>query len=346
MLKRKTKTWPELISYRTSTMKSLTIAGRWNVNLHNLNNEGTEGNFIQPRTVTVVRRDRDGEPRLFAVNAISGDMMKHIHADYFRQIALDDGAGDDGYKGDLPLSRNSIVLDPNRISTEPEMVAKLTDAKQSNSAILDYVIERCSLTDVHGILMTAPKRMLPRKSRIEFGWTVAVPEVSQTGHFIHVKYAVENATKYNRDKDATNQGQALFHRPASSAEYAFLAHIEADRIGINDLTLESPVSQEARRARVRATLHALIQTLAHPYGAGRSQQAPHVGGFSGVIVTSNSRMPAATVSPLEDDFREQADAIVAQMNRLGGHLELKAVDSIAELASAVADLSEGSGLNR
>ncbi len=326
-------------------MNSLTIAGRWNVNLHNLNNEGTEGNFIQPRTVTVVKRtasargDGTGEPQpmLFAVNAISGDMMKHIHADYFRQIALDDGAAQAGYSGPLPLSRNSIVLDPNRISTEPEMVAMLTDESSTNAEIINHVIKTCSLTDVHGILMTATRRMLPRKSRIEFGWVVAVPEVSQTEHFIHVKYAVENATRYRHADDPTNEGQALFHRPASSAEYAFLAHIEVDKIGLNDLTLESPISKEGRQVRVAAALRAMVQTLMHPYGAGRSQQAPHVAGFRGVVITSDSRIPAATVSPLEDDYREQAEKIVAQMNRLGGRLELEHVDTLADLAELVAD---------
>lgn len=329
-------------------MNSLSIAGRWTVNLHNLNNEGTEGNFIQPRTVTVVKRtpevggdgETGGRPTLFAVNAISGDMLKHVHADYFRQIALDDGAGEDGYDGPLPLSRNSIVLNPNRISTEKEMVAMLENQETTNAEILDHTIKACSLTDVHGILMTAKKRMLPRKSRIEFGWTVAVPEASQTEHFIHVKYAVENATRHRHEDDPTNEGQALFHRPASSAEYAFLAHIEVDKIGMNEITGESPLSEEHRRARAVAALRAMIQTLAHPYGAGRSQQAPHISGFQGVVVSSNSRIPAVTVSPLEDDFAEQADKIVAQMNRLGGDLSMERVASLADLAKHVADTAE------
>ena len=331
-------------------MKSLTIAGRWNVNLHNLNNEGTEGNFIQPRTVTVVQRTKIGlngnteeRPMLHAVNAVSGDMMKHIHADYFRQIALDDGADQEGYGGALPLSKNSYVLDPNRISTEPEVVAMLKDKKKSNSEIMDYTIRHCALTDVHGILMTAANNMLPRKSRIEFGWVVAVPQLSKTDHFIHVKYNVANPYKSDeqrRAKDATNEGQALFHRPASSGEYAFLAHVEADKIGFNELTGQSPISEEARRARVVAVLRAMVQTLMHPYGAGRSQQAPHVTGFEGVVISSDSRIPAATVSPLEENYREQADKIVEQMNRLGGKLSLKPVDALPDLAEHIADLTE------
>lgn len=333
-------------------MRSLTIAGRWNVNLHNLNNEGTEGNFIQPRTVTVVRRDAEGRPHLFAVNAISGDMMKHIHADYFRRIALDAGAGDDGYSGLLPLCDNSARMDGNRISTDVEMVRRLgLPSQHRDKDLIDYAITNCSLTDLHGTLLTqkgkekgAKGRSIQMKSRIEFGWTVAVPEASRTGHYIHTKYAVEESTKRTKDKDATNEGQALFHRPASSAEYAFLAHVEVDRIGLNDVTLASPISDEARQARVRATLHALVQTLLNPYGAGRSQQAPHVGGFTGVVITSDSRIPAATVSPLEDDFREQAEAIVEQMNRLGGQLKIRRVDGIADLASCIADLAEGKPL--
>ena len=328
-------------------MKSLTIAGRWNVNLHNLNNEGTEGNFIQPRTVTVVRGNAEGEPQLHAVNAISGDMMKHIHADYFRQIALDDGAGDthdderDDYDGALPLSRNSIVLDPNRISTEEEMTEMLKKKDEvSNAEIIDYVIENCALTDVHGILMTEKGRMVPRKSRVEFGWVTAVPEASQTDHYFHVKYAKENATKYSHDKDETNEGQAPFHRPASSAAYAFLAHVEADKIGLNELTLQSPIPEEDRRARVTATLRAMVQTLMHPYGAGRSQQAPHVSGFDGLVVSSDSRIPAATVSPLEPDFKEEAEQTVEQMNRLGGQLQMQKVGTVADLTEYVADLSE------
>jgi CRISPR-associated protein Cst2 len=182
--------------------------------------------------------------------------------------------------------------------------------------------------------------MVPRKSRIEFGWVVAVPELSETEHYIHVKYAKENATDLKKEDDATNRGQALFHRPASSAEYAVLIHVETDKIGVNELTMKAPIPEAHRRARVAATLRALVQTLAHPYGAGRSQQAPHVGGFRGAVITSDSRIPAATVSPLEDDFMEQARESVTQMNRLGGGLDLTPIDSIPSLIKEVADLTD------
>src|SRR5690606_4318156 len=113
-----------------------------------------------------------------------------------------------------------------------------------------------------------------------------------------------------------------------------------DKIGLNDLTLESPISEDARRIRVMATLNAMMQTLMHPYGAGRSQQAPHVSGFQGLVITSDSRMPAATVSPLENDYVEQGEGIVKHMNRLGGQLKLQHIESLPSLVEYTGDLME------
>ena len=51
----------------------LSLVGRLTLNLASLNNEGTEGNAIQPRTATVVL---DG--KLHSVPVISGDMLKAL----------------------------------------------------------------------------------------------------------------------------------------------------------------------------------------------------------------------------------------------------------------------------
>lgn len=55
---------------------SLSISARATLDLHSLNNEGGEGNQIQTRMVNVI--DQHGD--LQNVNAISGDMFKHIQA--------------------------------------------------------------------------------------------------------------------------------------------------------------------------------------------------------------------------------------------------------------------------
>jgi len=84
----------------------------------------------------------------------------------------------------------------------------------------------------------------------------------------------------------------------------------------------------------------MMQTLMHPYGAGRSQQAPHVSGFDGLVITSDSRLPAVTVSPLEDDYKAQAQSIVKHMNRLGGDLTRTPIASLADLAEHIGDLTD------
>ena len=51
--------------------------------MHSLNNEGGEGNQIQTRMVDIVGADG----RMHNVNAISGDMLKHIQAQHFFELA-------------------------------------------------------------------------------------------------------------------------------------------------------------------------------------------------------------------------------------------------------------------
>ncbi len=62
----------------TTEVYSLSICGRVTLDMHSLNNEGGEGNQIQTRMVNIVAAD--GE--LYTVNAISGDMFKHIQAEH------------------------------------------------------------------------------------------------------------------------------------------------------------------------------------------------------------------------------------------------------------------------
>src|SRR5579863_10183308 len=62
---------------------SLSIAARATLDMHSLNNEGGEGNQIQTRMVDIV--DHRGE--LHNVNAISGDMLKHVLMEHFYQQA-------------------------------------------------------------------------------------------------------------------------------------------------------------------------------------------------------------------------------------------------------------------
>ena len=93
----------------TKLISSLSICGRLTINMHSLNNEGGEGNQILTRQVTIV----DKEGNFSTVNAISGDMLKHIQAEHFWTIAVEKG---------LSLSTACRKFDANRITADDEFI--------------------------------------------------------------------------------------------------------------------------------------------------------------------------------------------------------------------------------
>src|SRR5690606_15730250 len=149
------------------------------------------------------------------------------------------------------------------------------------------------------------KKSLPRKSVVEFGWVVGLPESTTTDSYFHVKYASERSTA-QRQADAAeeareaNLGQAIFHRPANSGIYAVVATIEAARIGFNDISQQYVLDSEERTRRYHALLEALLYTLIEPAGAMRNTQAPHIVDASGVVTVSHDVVPAPTLSPLKE----------------------------------------------
>src|SRR6185437_5098108 len=158
------------------------------LDLHALNNEGSEGNQLQTRQVQVV----DEQGNLHAVNAISGDMCKHIQASYLQQMAIEHG---------LPLCTGCKVFDANRINYDDAFARYLADSQQfadetkngtSDSYILSQVLATCVMDDLEGILITKKigekSRSIPRKSVVEFGWVVGRPDTTRTDAFLHTKY--------------------------------------------------------------------------------------------------------------------------------------------------------------
>lgn len=155
------------------TLRTLSISGLATMNLHSLNNEGGEGNHIQTRMVDVVTADGQLHP----VNAVSGDMFKHIFADHFQTIALELG---------LTLCAGCKTLNANRLNADASFEAEIKG--KSNEEVLNLLPVSCALDDVAGILITQGNRSLGRKSVVEFSWVPGVPEKVKTGSYFHVKY--------------------------------------------------------------------------------------------------------------------------------------------------------------
>jgi len=287
---------------------SISISGVLTLNMHALNNEGAEGNTMMTRMVDVI----DAEGSKHTVNAISGDMFKHIQAEHLQQEAVFAG---------LPLCNGCKIFNANRICFDedftkyPEFTATTQD-----SVILGKALERCVIDDCEGILITSDigkKRSIARKSCIEFGWVLGRPGRVTTDSYFHAKYVPEGRSKGSGA--AENLGQNIFHRPASSGQYAINVGIDLYRISRNDITLEYALAGgqtgKARTARAVALLKSVLNTFVKPTGAHRNTQNPHIVNFEGVVTASTSAIPAPVVSALNGSYREEVERIAALLNR-------------------------------
>jgi CRISPR-associated protein Cst2 len=312
---------------------SISICARATLDMHSLNNEGGEGNQIQTRMVDIVGMDG----RLHNVNAISGDMLKHIQAEHLYHLARN-GHG-------LPLCAACQAFDANRISADGEYIAEIKG--KSDAEAIDLMLQRCTLDDLEGNLITAD-RSTPRKSVVEFAWVVGVPEVTTTGSYFHVKYATERGAAAREAATAegarkANLQQAIFHRPASSGIYAMVSHYEVSRIGFNDISRRYAVDDDARRARYRALLESVLYTFVQPKGAMRAAQLPHIVALEGVVSYSTEVVPAPTVSPLNEDYPAEIEGVAQALNGLHpGAVTVRRFDSLAGLAGVIRELVETS----
>ena len=310
-----------------STITSLSLCARVILDMHSLNNEGTEGNQQMTRMVHILDQNRERQ----SVNAVSGDMLKHILVEHLTPLL--DAAGQ-------PLSAGAKRLDPDRITTDAAFVAFCEQKeKVPESQIMTRMLTTCAVTDLAGALVTRG-RSVGRKSVAEFAWVVGLPDVTRTEQYFHVKYAPEGRGDATGG-DTVAGKQAIFHRPASSGEYALVCTLDLYRIGLNDITREYAVSSADRLARGRALIQALAATLIKPSGAQRNTQAPHLLDAQGIISWSTNSLPAPALSPLKDGYEDQVKQCVASLNRIQpAALACQTFASLSAGVELLADLAE------
>jgi CRISPR-associated protein Cst2 len=295
----------------TVKINSLAISGLMTLEMHSLNNEGSEGNYLETRQVQVV--DKNGQ--IHSVNAISGDMLKHIQAQHLDQ--------------DFAGSFETGVAD---------------------NEILTKAIQTCILDDCEGILITSEiggkKRAIGRKSLVEFGWLVGRPEETVTESYFHVKYAPEGRGKGAGDATgAANVGQNIFHRPASSGRYAVVLNVDLYRLGRNDITLTYAMSHEERLRRAQALLTSILNTFLKPTGAHRNTQNPHVLGFEGCVTLSSGSFPAPAASALDASYISEIETIAGSLNELApGVISLYRFASVGGFAEVMTRITRESEL--
>jgi CRISPR-associated protein Cst2 len=291
----------------TVKISSLAISGLLTLEMHSLNNEGSEGNYLETRQVQVV--DKSGQ--IHSVNAVSGDMLKHMQAEHLYQIAVE---------ADLPLCGACKHFDANRIVADQDFASSFEEGAADND-ILTKAIQTCILDDCEGILITSAiggkKRAIGRKSLVEFGWLVGRPEETVTESYFHVKYAPEGRGKGAGDATgAGNVGQNIFHRPASSGRYAVVLNVDLYRLGRNDINFTYAMSQDERLDRAQALLTSILHTFLKPTGAHRNTQNPHVLAFEGCVALSSGSVPAPVASALDVSYLSEIETIARSLNEL------------------------------
>lgn len=310
---------------------SIAISGEITLNMHSLNNEGGEGNQIMTRQLTIV--DKDGIEH--TVNGISGDMFKHIHAVHLVNNCIENN---------LELSNYSKSLNPNRISTN-ELLEYITNSKKKNEkagVVIDALINSCTVCDTHGILITdkvgenKDSSNTPRKSVIEFGWTIGIPDKNNTESYLHTK-VVHSSTGVKGE--SSNEGQNIFHRPANHGAYAFICNIDTYRIGFNDIDRNYAIDDPKRQARYKAILQSLLASFLNPQGAMISSQKPHITDFKGVVTYSEKMIPAPTISPINPEYQTEINKIAENLNSIEkDSVTAKSFDGFGELSAIIKNL--------
>lgn len=259
------------------------IVGRIRIDAHSLNNEGTVGNVTEPRTIMLA----DGRK----TDGISGEMLKHIHTEAFWQLAKE---------RNVTLCQACQTLRPEKANKNPNV----TEANEVKEALNEAL--KCALCDIHGFLVEKPT--LSRKSTIEFGWAIAIPE--QFYRDIHVHTRVAPGEK---GKEAETE-QMIYNRPTRSGVYAFVSIFQPWRIGLNEINYEYVLSDEDRKQRYDLVIDAYKAMLSRLEGAMTTTRLPHTSEIEGLIIIATNAMPVPLISPLKDDYKEQIEKIVKPKN--------------------------------
>ncbi|RCW49887.1 DevR family CRISPR-associated autoregulator [Halanaerobium sp. MA284_MarDTE_T2] len=300
---------------------SISINGKVGLNLHDLNNEKSEGNQLTTRNVTIT----NGAGKLATVNAVSGDMLKHIQAAHLFKIAENND--------DLPLCSGCQKFDANRITIDDNF-DEFTKNDNTKSEIVDEMLKMCAVDDLEGILITNNNKNIGRDSTVEFGWLVAVPEEFNSENLFHVKYSDLEKT----EGTGKNEGQNIFYRPLNSGQYAVVNNLEISRIAYNDISKDYVLDDDAIKNRYQALLKSIMMTYYSPEGAMRNTQAPHMTSFEGVVSISYSSVPAPTISALNPDYKNEISSISNTLNEIGEEVELKEFKSMSEFTNIIKDL--------
>lgn len=309
----------------------IAILGRATWQLHSLNNEGTVGNVTEPRNVRIIDPNTK---QAVTTDGISGEMLKHIHTEIMWVLADKSN-----------LCEACKILNPEKFNYTVKKQKQLQKNKAAD--VLQEALQTCDICDVHGFLIEKPT--VSRKSTIEFGWALGVPEVCRDIH-THARHAHGEKSKEkskSEGEDAEESGistQMVYHRPTRSGVYAIITVFQPWRIGLNeakqdmysyDADSNKEKNNNKRKRRYELALKAYQLLFTRPEGAMTTTRLPHVEDFSGIIVYSTEPMPVPVISPLRNDYINEVKEIA---KNLGNSLKFEEFGSISEFVAKISEL--------
>jgi CRISPR-associated protein Cst2 len=263
------------------------ILGRIRMDAHSLNNEGTVGNVTEPRTIVLASGEK--------TDGISGEMLKHIHAEMLWQLAKDKK---------IQLCPACEILSPMKADANKN-IEKMKVEPALNEAL------KCAVCDIHGFLVQKPT--LSRKSTVEFGWALALPNKFYRDIHVHTRVA---AGEKGREKGAVAEvsEQMIYNRPTRSGVYAFVSVFQPWRMGLNEINYIYVVDDKTRKERYELVLDAYKAMMTRLEGAMTTTRLPHFEDFEGILVKTKNASPVPVISPLTDGYTQQIESIAGTQN--------------------------------
>jgi len=148
------------------------------------------------------------------------------------------------------------------------------------------------------------KPTLSRKSTVEFGWAIAIPE--QFYRDIHVHTRVAPGEK---GKEAESE-QMIYNRPTRSGIYALVSIFQPWRIGLNEINYSYVPDDGERKKRYDLVMDSYKAMLSRLEGAMTTTRLPHTSEIDGLIIKTTNAMPIPLISPIKDDYKEQLKKII------------------------------------
>lgn len=269
-------------------MNKIALMMRIQLNGEALNNEGNIGNLIQPRQIEL----NDGTIR----QAISGEMLKHLHSRNVRLLA-DDNELCDTCKIFSPMKNAEVRTEDKNLSASGNKV------------------KECIVDDIEGFMTAKKGKTKKRTSCIQFSWAIATEENEyQTVLHSRVDSTSLNSKKKSKKESADNEDgtsvdqntQMIFHRPIRSNEYALTIVVDLDRIGFDDEKLIYAISEEERILRQKKCIRAIVNLFTDMEGAMCSTRLPHICNIEGIVsIKTDKNQVLSKYSALNDDYIEE-----------------------------------------